>query len=85
MSLPAGSSVRGWCAGDRVLMSTATCADLVIAHVAALRAGLVVVPMNGAYREREVAHIVGDARPAAAVVDDNERAELGARRGARTR
>jgi malonyl-CoA/methylmalonyl-CoA synthetase len=64
----------GLAPGDRVLMSTATSADLVVAHVAALRAGLVVVPMNGAYREREVAHIVGDARPAAAVVDDNERA-----------
>ena len=60
--------------GDRVLMSTAACAELVIAHVAALRAGLVVVPMNGAYREREVAHIVRDSRPAAAIVDDHDRA-----------
>jgi malonyl-CoA/methylmalonyl-CoA synthetase len=32
-----------------------------------------VVPVNTAYREREVAHIVGDATPAAAVVDDPER------------
>jgi malonyl-CoA/methylmalonyl-CoA synthetase len=60
--------------GDRVLMSTATCVELVIAHVAALRLGLVVVPMNGAYREREVSYIVGDSRPAAAVVDDRDRA-----------
>jgi malonyl-CoA/methylmalonyl-CoA synthetase len=60
--------------GDRVLMSTAACAELVIAHVAALRAGLVVVPMNGAYREREVVHIVRDSRPAAAIVDDHDRA-----------
>ena len=55
-------------------MSTAPSADLVIAHVAALRAGLVVVPMNGAYREREVAHIVGDSRPSAVIVDDRDRA-----------
>src|SRR5262249_50835008 len=34
---------------------------------------LVVLPMNGAYREREVGHIVRDARPAAAVVDDADR------------
>lgn len=60
--------------GDRILMSASASVDLVVAHVAALRAGLVVVPMNGAYREREVAHIVGDARPAAAVVDDFDRA-----------
>jgi len=64
----------GLAQGDRVLMSTATCAELVIAHVAALRLGLVVVPMNGAYREREVSHIVSDSRPAAAVVDDGDRA-----------
>ncbi len=60
--------------GDRVLMSTAACVELVIAHVAALRAGLVVVPMNGAYREREVTHIVSDSRPSAAIVDDHDRA-----------
>ncbi|HVW32347.1 MAG TPA: AMP-binding protein, partial [Acidimicrobiia bacterium] len=43
-------------------------------HVAALRLGLVVVPANTAYREREIAHIVSDAEPAAAVVDDTGRA-----------
>jgi malonyl-CoA/methylmalonyl-CoA synthetase len=47
----------------------------VVAHVAALRLGLVVVPVNGAYREREVAHIARDARPAAAIVDDPARGE----------
>jgi malonyl-CoA/methylmalonyl-CoA synthetase len=60
--------------GDRVLMSAATSAELVVAHVGALRAGLVVVPMNGAYREREVAHIVRDARPSLALVDEVDRA-----------
>lgn len=61
-------------AGDRILMSAAASADLVVAHVAALRLGLVVVPANTAYREREIAHLVGDAEPAGAVVDDPERA-----------
>ena len=37
--------------------------------VAALRSGIVVVPANTAYRERELAHIVTDARPTAALVD----------------
>jgi len=63
----------GLASGDRIVMSAASSVDLVVAHVAALRLGLVVLPMNGAYREREVAHIVRDARPAAAVVDDAER------------
>jgi malonyl-CoA/methylmalonyl-CoA synthetase len=61
--------------GDRVVTSADTSLGVVCAHVAALRLGLVVVPVNGAYSEREVAHIARDARPAAAIVDDPERGE----------
>jgi malonyl-CoA/methylmalonyl-CoA synthetase len=61
--------------GDRVVMSAATSIDLVVAHVAALRLGLVVVPVNGAYTEREVGHIVRDCEPAACIVDQ-ERHEI---------
>ena len=60
--------------GDRFLMSAASSAGLVVAHIAALRLGLVVVPTNTAYREREIAHIVNDADPVGALVDDDERA-----------
>jgi malonyl-CoA/methylmalonyl-CoA synthetase len=55
--------------GDRIVMSATTSVELVVAHVAALRLGLVVVPVNGAYRAREIEHIVGDCAPAACVVD----------------
>jgi malonyl-CoA/methylmalonyl-CoA synthetase len=61
-------------AGDRLLWSTGSSVPSVVANVAALRAGLVVVPVNAAYTARELGHIVGDVRPAAAVVDDPERA-----------
>jgi malonyl-CoA/methylmalonyl-CoA synthetase len=57
-----------------MLFSAEASLELVIAHVAALRSGIVVVPANTAYREREVAHIVSDARPMAALVDDPDRA-----------
>jgi malonyl-CoA/methylmalonyl-CoA synthetase len=60
--------------GDRMLFSAESSLELVIAHVAALRSGIVVVPANTAYREREIAHIVSDARPRAALVDDPGRA-----------
>ena len=60
--------------GDRVLMSAAASTELVVAYVAAQRLGLVVVPVNGAYTRREVDHILGDARPSGAIVDDAERA-----------
>jgi len=56
--------------GERVLLSGPNTADVVVAHIASLRLGAVVVPVNGAYREREVAHIVHDASPRIAIVDD---------------
>ncbi len=58
--------------GDRVILSAAASVDLVVAHVAALRLGLIVVPVNGAYQRAELAHIVDDADPRAAVVDKPE-------------
>ncbi|HVC69898.1 MAG TPA: AMP-binding protein [Acidimicrobiales bacterium] len=60
--------------GDRMLWSTGSSVAAVVANIAALRAGLVVVPANAAYTARELAHIVTDVRPAAAVVDDPDRA-----------
>jgi malonyl-CoA/methylmalonyl-CoA synthetase len=61
--------------GDRVLVSAGTSLELVSAYVGSLRLGLVVVPVNTAYREPEVAHIVRDAEPRAAIVDQRERGE----------
>jgi malonyl-CoA/methylmalonyl-CoA synthetase len=61
--------------GDRVVWSTSSTVTALVAHVGALRAGLVLVPVNTAYSEREVAHIVGDVRPAAAVVERADQAE----------
>jgi malonyl-CoA/methylmalonyl-CoA synthetase len=56
--------------GERLVLCGPTSAALVIAYLAALRAGLVVVPLNPAYTPTEVARIVAGARPAAAAVDD---------------
>ena len=55
--------------GDRVLVSGPSSVDLAVAHVACLRLGLVVVPTNGSYREAELAHVVADCTPRAALVD----------------
>jgi malonyl-CoA/methylmalonyl-CoA synthetase len=60
--------------GDRLVLSAGVSLHLVVAYVAALRLGLVVVPVNGAYGEREVRGIVADCRPRAAVFDDAVRA-----------
>ena len=61
--------------GDRMVWSTDTTVAALAAHVGALRAGLVVVPANTAYSERELSHIVADVRAAAAVVSRPEQAE----------
>ena len=59
--------------GDRVLSSAASCFDLVASYVACLRLGLVVIPTNTAYGRRELEHVIRDARPRAALLDDEER------------
>ena len=61
--------------GERIVWSTESTVDGLVAHVGALRAGLVVVPANTAYPARELAHIVSDVRAAAAVVGRPEQAE----------
>jgi malonyl-CoA/methylmalonyl-CoA synthetase len=54
--------------GDRILLSAPASPTLVVAQVAALRLGLVLVPANPAYRDRELAHLVTKSRPRAALV-----------------
>jgi malonyl-CoA/methylmalonyl-CoA synthetase len=61
-------------AGDRFVVSAEPSGALVDAYLGAVRLGLVVVPMNTAYRPREVAHVVTDAGVTGALVDDPERA-----------
>ena len=58
-----------------MLWSTPSSVASLVAHVGALRAGLVVVPANTAYSERELAHIVTDVAASAAVVDRPDQAE----------
>ena len=65
-------AASGLVAGDRILVSGTASVPLIVAHVAALRAGLVVVPVNPAYSRRELDVIIGDARPRAAIVEREE-------------
>ena len=54
---------RGLVPGDRVVAFLANRVEFVDLFLACVRAGLVLVPINVLYREREIAHIVGDAEP----------------------
>ena len=59
--------------GDRVLMSCSPSADLVLAHVGALRLGAIVVPVNTAFGPNELGNVWSEARPKLAVLDDRAR------------
>lgn len=55
---------QGLTAGDRLGIYLPNRVEYVDLVLAALRLGVVVVPINVLYREREIAHMIGDARPA---------------------
>jgi len=58
---------RGLCAGDRLCVYLGNCVDMIDLFLACVKLGAIFVPINILYREREIAHILGDAAPAAAV------------------
>ncbi len=69
-------AARGLGPGDRVAFFLGNRVELVVAHLAVLRLGAVAVPINLAYRRREIAHILGDAEPRLVVTEAGERERL---------
>ena len=61
--LAAGLRARGLGHGDRVAFFLGNGPEFVTAYLAVIRLGAVMVPLNLAYRRREIAHILGDAEP----------------------
>ena len=49
--------------GDRVCVQMANCIEIIDIYIACIKRGLIFVPVNILYRDREVAHIVADAEP----------------------
>ena len=49
--------------GDRVCVQLANCIEIIDIYLACIKRGLIFVPVNILYRDREVAHIVADAEP----------------------
>jgi malonyl-CoA/methylmalonyl-CoA synthetase len=62
--------------GDRVACLLGNGPELVLLHLALLRLGAVLVPINLAYRRREVGHILADAAPRLLVVEAARRGVL---------
>jgi len=58
---------RGLAPGDRLAFFLANRTEIVDLWLACVKLGLIAVPINVLYRERELGHILGDAEPAAVV------------------
>jgi len=58
---------RGLKPGDRLCVHLANRVEFIDLFLACVRTGVILVPMNVLYKERELAHIVSDAVPAAIV------------------
>ena len=66
----------GFSAGDRIAVYLGNCVELIEVYLAALKLGLIFVPINVLYRGREINHIVTDAEPRCAVTSANLEAHL---------
>ncbi len=63
-------------AADRIAMSCLPCVDLIVLHIAAMRAGLTVVPINTAFTDKEVKNILAEAHAKLFVSDRVDSAEF---------
>lgn len=54
---------RGFTAGDRLCVQLANCIELIDLYLACIKLGVIFVPVNVLYKEREVSHILSDAEP----------------------
>ena len=72
-ALAAGLAARGVAKGDRVAFFLGNRPEFVVAYLAVIRLGAVMVPINLAYRQREIGHMLEDAEPRLLIT---ERAQL---------
>jgi malonyl-CoA/methylmalonyl-CoA synthetase len=70
--LAARLAARGISKGDRVAFFLGNRPEFVVSYLAVLALGAVVVPINLAYRRREVAHILGDAEPSLLLTEESQ-------------
>jgi malonyl-CoA/methylmalonyl-CoA synthetase len=60
---------RGLKAGDRLCVYLSNCVEMIDLYLACVKLGVIFVPINILYRDREIAHIVNDAEPAETIRD----------------
>jgi malonyl-CoA/methylmalonyl-CoA synthetase len=70
--LAAGLAARGIGKGDRVAFFLGNRVEFVVGYLAVLALGAVLVPINLAYRRREIAHMLGDAEPKLLLTEESQ-------------
>ena len=60
---------RGVKTGDRLCVYLANCVEMIDIYLACVKLGVIFVPINILYRDREITHILSDAEPAAVVAN----------------
>jgi malonyl-CoA/methylmalonyl-CoA synthetase len=58
---------RGLQTGDRLAIYLSNCVELIDIYLACVKLGVIFVPINILYREKEILHILGDAEPKAVI------------------
>src|SRR6185437_9588766 len=61
---------EGFEPGDRLCVYLANCVEMIDLYLACAKAGIIFVPTNILYREREISHILRDSESRAVVSDD---------------
>lgn len=62
---------RGLRPGDRLCVYLANCVEMIDIYLACVKTGVIFVPVNILYRDREMAHILSDAEPSAVIADSD--------------
>jgi malonyl-CoA/methylmalonyl-CoA synthetase len=61
---------KGFTAGDRICIYLANCVEMIDLYLACVKTGVIFVPINILYRDREISHILLDAEPRAVISDE---------------
>src|SRR5690348_9821516 len=64
-------ATRGFRTGHRVAVQLPNCVELIDLYIGCTRLGVIFVPVNVLYKEREVSHILTDAEPRLFVTAEN--------------
>ena len=60
---------RGFKPGDRLCVQLPNCVEMIDLYLACIKLGVIFVPINILYRDREVAHILNDAEPSLSITE----------------